>query len=155
MTESAVVFTTIQPGNVAGRDLGSDHLLILVRDAEINAFLPAQGFPQTLPFDEDWERLINKSLKDSVGFAKIGYPDKYQRMQATAVSAGLRAVGILLGGKPKDESIENLKDILPMLATLFEKEQEIIAVKTIACIAEKATIKAEKLTKTMMPWGKS
>jgi signal transduction histidine kinase len=129
--------------------LGSSYLLILVRDPEINTLLPAPGFPQTLPFDKGWESLINETLQNAIAYGELAYPDKRYIIPAIGISVVPSSIALLLGGEPKPEAIEQLKNILPMLSTLFIKEQEIITAKTAASIAEKAAVKAEKLAKTI------
>lgn len=122
---------------------------VLIKDTEINALLPAPGFPQTLLIDSCWDDFLAATTGKSFHQGTLPYPDRITLLNATGLAGPLGSVAILLGGRPDIESLQPLISALPILTALFMEEEKRIAAQNLASFAVSMTSKAEKLTKTI------
>lgn len=128
---------------------GCRYLIIFISDPEINILLPAPGFPQTIPGGKEWYTFLDKTLEKGYYKNSLPFPDHTSILTATGTSGPFKSAAILLGGDPSEADMLTLQEILPILVTLFIKEQELISAQIRTTLAEKMAVKAEKLTGTI------
>jgi signal transduction histidine kinase len=125
------------------------YLMIFIPDPEIGEFLPAPGFPQTLPDGKTWNSFINECLNKGYHTGTLPFPDANSKLAASGISGSENSVIILLGGVPEADALKPLKDILPVLIELFKLEQKSISSEIRVSLADKSAAKAEKLAQTI------
>ncbi|MDB5119632.1 MAG: chemotaxis protein [Sphingobacteriales bacterium] len=128
---------------------GCSDLIIFIKDPEIMTLLPAPGFPQTIPNGEAWYSFLNNTLKDGRYRDTLPFPDTASIQSAVGISGPYHSVAVLLGGNPVDADLLILKEILPIVVSLFIKEQEFMSAQIRTTLAEKTAAKAEKLATTI------
>lgn len=102
------------------RHLGAETLLLLMRDAELNAFLPAPGLPQTLPGGPGWLELLRRCEAPGKHAGEVAFPDRESLRTAQALSTSDGLLFVLLGGRPALEESPML--CLPLLAAMLAAE---------------------------------
>lgn len=138
-----------QNGIKLARHLGCLFMLVLIKDTEINTLLPAPGFPQTLPLNDQWEDFLKESIKFTFYQGVLPYQHHDRLLQVTGLATGDDCVVLLFGGGPTKAQIKPILDVIPLLTALFLQEQKTIMAQTTAMFAEKNAVKAEALAKTI------
>ncbi len=102
--------------------LGTDDLVVFVRDPDVGALLPALGFSEALP--SDWQELVDRcSTRNEPQQAELAYPSEGMIRRAYGLPCGAKCVLVLLDGSPRFEVLEELYMAMPVLAALFESER--------------------------------
>jgi signal transduction histidine kinase len=141
--------TRNQSADALANYLDCSHLLIFIRDPEIDLLLPAPGFPQTMHLDQRWFDFFQETQEHGVYHGSLFYPDKEKAVAVTGVAHGNEAVGVLLNGTPDQYKLQDFIDLFPLLSRLLIQEQHVLTAETKAFFAEKAALKAEHLTRTI------
>jgi signal transduction histidine kinase len=134
--------------NLAGH-FGCTYLFVFIIDQEIGVLLPAPGFPQTLPDGRAWQSFINNCPNDGCYSGSLPFPEKHVILPAIGFAGPENSKIILLGGNPSADEVAALKEISPILISLFTQELIHSAVTTKVAFAEKAVAQAEKLASTI------
>jgi PAS domain S-box-containing protein len=129
--------------------LGGEHLLILIPDPELGVYLPAPGFPQTLPQGRLWRAFIDACLKADCHRGNLSYPAAEQPRAALGVAAEDRSVLILLGGNPKLPQVRATRRLLPLLAAVFRQEMLAQIASSQAQLARESAREARALSKAL------
>lgn len=125
------------------------HLLILIKDPEIDMLLPAPGFPQTLSCDDQWNSFLDNVKASSFYKGILNFRGKFKPMKATGILSPDGSVAILFGGDPAKDEIKLFTEMLPVLTALFLQEQKTQIAQTKASFAEDIAMRAERLTTTV------
>ncbi|MFH4259038.1 hypothetical protein WAJ21_21725, partial [Acinetobacter baumannii] len=56
--------------------VGADDLLVFIRDREVDALLPAPGFPQTLHDARGWRAFADECARRGHARARLGLPGR-------------------------------------------------------------------------------
>lgn len=107
------------------QELGAEHLVIFIKDVEIDVFLPAEGFPQTLQDFHTWQNFLVSSIKKKIHHGTLPFPDQAAN-HAVGIAYKDECVLVLLGGKPREQKLESLRELLPLLASLFKHERHMM-----------------------------
>ncbi|WP_207429375.1 cell wall metabolism sensor histidine kinase WalK [Pedobacter sp. SYSU D00535] len=129
--------------------LGGSSLMIFIRDPEINILLPAPGFQQTIPDGNKWHCFLNDTAKQEIHKGTLPFPDNTSSLPALGIAGPSQSVAVLLGRIPEEAQLTELREILPVLISLFKKEQELLSARIRIELAEKTAVKAEKLANTI------
>ena len=106
--------------------LGAQHLLLFVRDHEVQAYLPAPGFPRTLPDGRRWRAFLEAaSVADSTE-AQLPFGAEGREFAAQALAAR-DVVLVLLGGAPAAAVLEEVATLMPLLSEAMRAEQAAVA----------------------------
>lgn len=132
-----------EPGRAVARHLGAEHLLVLIRDAELDVLLPAPGFPQTLPGGPAWRALLRTCRTPGRHTGRVPYPDRSTECVAVAHVGGDGTVFLLLGGDPR-EPLEPLPP--PLLGGMLQAELRATLAAGVAQVARDQARHAEALT---------
>ncbi len=128
---------------------GADELIIFTRDAEIEALLPAPGFPQTLPDFRRWRRFLEDLLQGTAERGSLPYPDGSSTANVLAVKAADGSILVLLGGNPDASAASAISIVLPVLAAALSWEQTSVAAEGRAAVARAAAGDAKLLTASL------
>ncbi|HXH05306.1 MAG TPA: HAMP domain-containing sensor histidine kinase, partial [Vicinamibacterales bacterium] len=136
----------------AARDLasalGAADLLLLVRDAGTDAFVPAPAFPPTLPGGPAWRDLLERLLQAGVHHARVGYPEADPPLPALAYAERDVAL-VLLGGRPDAAAVDVLRDLAPLLAAVLRAEHEALAARGELKVAQEHARHTETLARAL------
>ncbi|WP_394821683.1 ATP-binding protein [Pendulispora albinea] len=132
------------------RFLGAEDLVVFTRDLEVGVFLPAMGFPKTLPNGRAWREFIERCVAiREMQEADLPYPDKDTVQRARGWSCKIDCVLVLLGGAPVPARVEEARTAMPLLATLFAAERRAAAGLGRVLVARSAMERAEALASSL------
>jgi PAS domain S-box-containing protein len=103
--------------------LGAETLLIFIRDDELNILLPAPGFIQTIKSLQSWQTFLDNCIKSRSNTGTLYFPDEFTQKSATAVAYKDELVFLLLGGQPDKQKMQEIHNLLPLLASVLKNEQ--------------------------------
>jgi PAS domain S-box-containing protein len=104
--------------------LEADDLMIFVRDSISGVFLPAAGFDINLITHEAWQSFLNRCTR--TGTYNTTLPDlkvQNKTVKVTVLSHRGKLAVTIVGDRPSDKMITGLRQLLPLLATIFHYEQ--------------------------------
>lgn len=127
------------------RQFAAEDLLIFIKDHQINVYLPAHGFPQTISGGKVWTSFLTQPGGEWHG----SVPVNKTMLQAVGIREMNDSVAVLVGGKPGAVEINLLKKILTILSPLLLQEQMTLVAESQAMHSGKLAEKAEKLTVTL------
>ncbi len=130
------------------RELGSQDLLVLLRDPELGVLRPAPGFPQTLAGGPTWTDLLARCDQGGAFQSTVHHPDAHH-LQPVDVWVGPEgAVLLLIGGKPRVRGAE-LAGAAELLIALLQSEAREEAAAASARSAGDATRRAVALASSL------
>ena len=129
--------------------LGATNLVIFIRDPNVNLLLPGPGFLQTLQNGSLWRSFISDCGSTNYFRGQLPYPDKDTLISSTGIVSPDGSIAILIGGEPREEELENLRKLLPLITALLKQEQQMQAYHSLAVTAENTARKAEKLARNL------
>ena len=134
----------VESARALASHLGVEQLILLIRDYELDAMIPAPGFPQTLRGGPQWRAFIAQCATPGRYSGMIDLP-RDMRRTALAV-AGEHIAAILIGGNPAPKEIETLQRLLPMLGVALDAEQRTRIALAEATNARNAASRAQTLS---------
>ncbi len=124
-------------------EAGAEAFLILLYDAQINALIPAPGFPQTLPGGPLWRAFLKKQpVPGATTTFQLPFPDQDTIRPAKCFACG--SVVFLVVGEAPRLTIEDFADA-PLLPALLEAEAAQLASSGLVRAAREATERATTL----------
>ncbi|MBA3709262.1 MAG: hypothetical protein H0W83_10640 [Planctomycetes bacterium] len=134
--------STSARSKVAGdlaRHCGADDLVIFVLDPVVDVFIPAFGFPRTLPDAIEWQRFVSETSRRGQHEATLPYPVSGQEHRSVGFSSRPDSVLVFVGGAPDPELTACVLDILPTLRVTFQAEQSVLSANATTSLARNAT----------------
>lgn len=129
------------------RHLGGVALLVLVEDAEVDAFVPAPGFPQTLPGGPAWRALLSAPPRAGAHRYDLGYPTADQLLPACVYAdAGIL---LILIGECEPAAVEAVGTIAPLLASTMRAEHAALVARGELAVARSQARQAEALAQAL------
>ena len=130
--------------------VGAEDLVIFVRDHEVNALLPALGFPQTLPDGRRWREFVRRcAAGEAPPEEDLPYPDGNTSRRAQGHRCDVDAVLVLLGGRPRRDAVAEVCALAPVLAAAFVAERAAQVGETHASVARARASELEALAGTL------
>ncbi len=137
-----------QAADTLAQALGAETLLILVRDRETGAVVPASGFPRTLPGGPSWHAFLAACERPGEYVMEVDYPDRHHRKTVRAHACADGSVTALIGGTPRSGASALSQQLLPIIR-LLQSEREVIAARGAAAAAALANQQASVLAATL------
>ena len=129
------------------RHLGAAALVILVKDTDVGEFVPAPGFPPTLPGGPAWRGLLQAPPADGFHRCELGYPTASTLVPASVFSeAGLLLVFI---GACDREECQVVGSIAPLLAATLNAEHAALVARGELAVARNHARQAETLAQAL------
>ncbi len=130
--------------------LGAEELVVFARDPEIDAHLPALGFPKTLPKARAWRDLVTRcTTSQKLEHADLTSPSTGATRRAIGLAFDTDCVLVLLGGEPLANLLEGVRHAAPLLGALFSAERKEAAGQGHAMLARSVAERAEQLTASL------
>lgn len=127
------------------RRLGADDLIIFVRDSELDVFLPALGFPQTLPKGVLWARFVADCVQHGHIVGELPYPTSADTCPAHGFALSPQLALVFLDGVVDEDTLELIKPLLPLLVALMQGERERVSLDARVEIAQRAAVESNSL----------
>ena len=145
-TAIAIPETRLAAAADLGRELGGTHLLLFLRDPEVQMLLPAPGFPPSLPNGRVWAAFLAEAVThgEISGTLPVGRPDSSEPV--AAFSCGPDIVCVLVGTQSPTRDVQWLRTLLPMFASIFRAERAALLAGAKEKAAREAAVRAETLT---------
>lgn len=120
--------TTVNERPVVAKQLATkleaDDLMIFVRDNTSGVFLPAPGFDKDLIQNEAWRTFLDRCTKTgtyNTTLPSLTVPNK--TIKVTILSHRGRLAIAVIGDQPSEKMITGMRQLLPLLASIFHYEQ--------------------------------
>lgn len=137
----------LEAARALARRMGVDHLLLLVRDPDVGALLPAPGFPQTLDSGPAWRSFVGRCQDDSRSTGEVDLPPGTRR-SAMALNAG-KVVAVLLGGTRREKEVAAFERLLPLIGRTLVAEEEAMMARAEAAAARESAERALSLASAL------
>ncbi|MFU0507640.1 hybrid sensor histidine kinase/response regulator [Pseudaminobacter sp. NGMCC 1.201702] len=128
--------------------MGADDLLILVRDPDSGALLPAPGFPRTLPGGPTWRAFLSACAHPGEFAIDVDYPDRLSRKGARAYVSANGSIIALIGGNPHI-SARGVSELLLPIVRLLQSERQVTAAQGAAAAATLAAKQTSTLAASL------
>jgi len=126
--------------------LGVDHLILFVEDEETGSYLPAPGFPQTLPGGRAWRDLVAACRPGGPCKGTLAWPGGGDPLPAIAIAAEDRVVVVvMLGGSPRMAAALEILPVLRLVSGVFRAERRALAAAGQAAVVRDTGRRAESL----------
>jgi signal transduction histidine kinase len=138
--------TRASAARALARELGGNDLLLFLSDPEVQMLLPAPGFPAALPNGRVWAAFLTETVAHGEFSADlpVGRPDRFEPV--TSFACGRDIVCVLVGTRAASASVEWLRTLLPMFASIFRAERAALLATAHEKAAREAAARAETLT---------
>ncbi len=128
------------------RVLGGDDLVVMLRDSEIGAFLPAPGFRQTLSDATRWRQLTAECIARGEAFADgmgLGVDDP--RRPVYAIGCSDDSIVAIIGATGRPHAADELIQLLPLLTRVLQGERAVDHATARERVARQSAAYAERL----------
>lgn len=125
------------------RRLGSETLLILLRDPSLGVLIPAPGMSQTLRGGRSWRDFLKNCPSVGRCEAEVELPMGNQSPALALIYEGTALV--MLGARPEDADLTELERVLPLFAALLNAEQCTGLAKAESALALEAANRSQDL----------
>lgn len=120
-----------------------DEVLLLVRDPDLGALVPAPGLPQTIRGGAAWRRFLGRCASPGRHEGEVDVPSSVMRHATAFSSIGMSF--ILIGNEGRIEESETIEHLLPLLDALLSTEQREVVAAAQAGEAVEAAHRANSL----------
>jgi signal transduction histidine kinase len=127
------------------RHVGADAMLVFLFDPEVDAYLPAPGFVQTLPDGRVWQQFLRRGADEGCWTGELPFPESGAQLPALGVRGAGDAVLVLLGGAPRGPAVADLARLLPLLAHAFQGEWTAQSAQAQVTLLRRAATEAQTL----------
>lgn len=128
--------------------LGAVALLILVEDPAVEAFVPAPGFPQTLPGGAVWGEFLQRARQTGVHHGQLGYPAPEPLMPTVALT-GHGIMLLCIGWDCSESALRTVQAVVPLLGATLRAESEALIAKGELQVAQAHARHAETLARAL------
>lgn len=130
------------------RFFGGSDFLILLRDSEIGALLPAPGFRQTFPNGKAWRSFLRETIEhgEHLGTLQVG---PAETVPAGGYAFGDDAAVLILGAAPPATEMQWIREIMPLIVATLRAEQLSEQAAVEARMARDMATRAAMLTQTV------
>jgi Signal transduction histidine kinase len=142
--------TRLTAAREIGGQLGGDDFIVFMRDREVDALLPAPGFAQTLPGARAWQVFLAACVArtESAGDQLLP-PAGGDPGPAYGIACGPDLVGVIVGAGERPRHVNELRRLLPLLASVFANERAVAHAAAQASMARRAAEHAEALASAL------
>lgn len=128
------------------RLFGGDVVMVFLRDAEVEALLPAPGFPQTLSNARDWRRFLDACVSRGESLAEaLSLPGMAEPRPAFGFATDTELVAVILGVAERPAKVAELRRLLPILKAALYTERTAEMALAQERLARQAAAHAEAL----------
>jgi PAS domain S-box-containing protein len=130
-------------------EVGASHLCVFILDPELHHFLPAPGFPQSLPEGLAWRRFLTEVAKNGRAQSNLISPFTKERTAVSGSMLGDTAIVALFGQPLRANAHEVLSPSLVVLSALMMQEVETRLAKIQVSIAQATAAESRQLSQSL------
>ena len=127
----------------------AQELFVFLQDSAIGAYLPAVGFPQTLPKGLAWQRFLAAVVASREHRGVLPFPTADQNANAVGLGDASGFAVVLLGGGTRADRIDELRSVLPLVAFGLQQERLAGLRQVEAEVARESAANAQRLAETV------
>ena len=116
--------------------IGADDLSIFLFDEDVQALLPAPGFPQTIREGRKWKAFFKEVAAKNSFQSKLLYVDRSEPVDVLGVRTSDGSILVLFGGEPDHDQVAEVALLIPLLAAAFRGEVSVKVAKARATLAQ-------------------
>lgn len=131
------------------KHFGAQELFVFLQDSETGAYLPAVGFPQTLPKGLAWQRFVAAAVEFREHHGMLPFPTADQHTNAVGLGDSSGFAVVLLGAPTVGVQMAELRSILPVVAFGLQQERLAASRKVEAQVARESAANAQRLAETV------
>lgn len=151
---SLIVKLTDPASRVAGaralaQSIGAVDLSLFLFDEDVQAFLPAPGFPQTLPEGRKWRAFFTEVTSKASARGKLVYVGRPEPVDVLGLRTSDGSVLVLLGGEPDENEVTEVAVLVPLLAAAFRGEVLVTVAKARATVAQEMASDSATLAESL------
>jgi signal transduction histidine kinase len=135
--------------SLLNRELGCDEIVLFIFDEVVSHYLPAPGFPQSLPSMRSWRNLLGECPVPGTITGELLSPRKRERTRATIVRPDQSCALAMLGGVPRSEILQYIVPLLPIAAAALGNEYAVHVKDAELRMAQRSAEEANRLAKTL------
>ena len=124
--------------------LGTQTLLLFVRDPALGILIPAPGMPQTVRGGRSWREFISGCPQRGRCSGTVELPMQ-SHLPALALVLDGTAI-VLVGGAPRDAEVRELEGLMPLVAAMLSAEQDAVLARAERATAADAADRAATLS---------
>jgi PAS domain S-box-containing protein len=128
---------------------GAREFFIFLRDGATGAYLPAVGFPQTLPRGLAWQRFVAEAVASREHRGVLPFPNADQNADALGLGDASGFAVVLLGDGTHVPRIDDLRGVLPLVAFGLRQERLAGLRQVEAGVARESAANAQRLAETV------
>jgi hypothetical protein len=148
-TALAVPGTRAAAGDALARAFGGEHLLMFMRDEEVNVFLAAPGFPQSMPNGRAWNAFLERCTAQGELQGELPYGAAGATVSVVGYAYGSDLAFVLTGTARPTSDVEWLRTLLPMFGAIFTGERMAAAALLSAKAARDTATRAARLAQSL------
>ena len=148
-TALAVSTSRAEPAAALARELGAEDLLMFVRDEEVNAFLAAPGFRQSMPNGRLWTVFLEQCAEKGEVQGVFPFGADGAMVNVAGFTDGCGLVFALTGMSGSTSGVEWFRALLPMFRTIFAGERVAAAALVSEKLARDSATRAARLAQTL------
>ncbi len=131
------------------KHFGAQELFVFLQDSETGAYLPAVGFPQTLPKGLAWQKFVAAAVESREHHGILPFPTADQNANAVGLGDSSGFAVVLLGAPTVGVQMAELRSILPVVAFGLQQERLAASRKVEAQVARESAANAQRLAETV------
>ncbi len=128
---------------------GARSFMLFLYDGEVNALLPAPGFPQTLIAAGRWQNFLREVLNGKPSITTLPDPATGEELPACGIRAHDRSIGVFLDCTLTDDDTDLVRSYLPFVAAALRGEDAALRARGEVRAAQLASRTAEHLAQTL------
>ncbi|MEO5692220.1 MAG: ATP-binding protein [Usitatibacter sp.] len=127
--------------------LGVERLILMIRDPQLHAMIPAPGFPQTLRGGPEWRHFVARCTSPGRFEQVVDIPPGSPALARAVISGALALV--MIGGDPLPAELAVVESLLPLLSVALLAEQEAVLARGAAADAQRAAGRSHALADSL------
>ncbi len=129
--------------------LGVEEVLLFLQDSALRKYVPAPGFPQTLPGGLEWRSFLSQVALSSPHVAILVSPGTRTPTSTTGLQSADGSLLVVCGGQPERELTSEFLLLLPLVAASLRAEQALVFANGQLAAMQESTTKAQTLALTL------
>jgi signal transduction histidine kinase len=127
--------------------LGAQRVFLYVKDAALEAMLPAPGMPKTVLGGPRWRQFLRRCLREAQPTGEVDL-EQHDAWPARAITHDGAAL-IVVGGDIAPEALQPIEDLFPLLAAVLHAQQAAHIERAEAAEAREAAARAADLARAL------
>lgn len=129
--------------------VGATHLCVFLRDPDLPLFLPAPGFPQTLPEGFAWQEFLAQAEQGGEVSTTLVSPYTLRPTLVSALKVSDDIMGVLFGNHVVVQAHEAMHSVFLLSGALYLQESRAALSETRALLARRTALESRKAVNSL------